>query len=430
MLDDVESQLRTELITAGSEEMFWSRASEAGLPRIEDAGDGHVRVTFLWRQAVKKPFRVYFDASSLTDHHAENLTVMTRLDDSGIWFWSTEITRTWRGTYCFMPVTESVVRELDPPGIAATRDGVRSRFLGLLQHAVPDENNDRPFGRGSIAEMPDAPVQRWWNEELETAEPRKILWDSSSLGNSRDVWIHETVGDSVSSERPLVIVLDGRRWIEEAPLAPVLDAAVRDGVLPPSVCLFVDSIDFEVRGRELPCHRPFWEAVVDELLPLAAKEASFTNDSRRTVVSGQSYGGLASLFAAMEFPDRFGLVASQSGSFWWPVMSHGGVRGPLGGRVAEMLSESSDALPIRVVMNVGIHEGDMAAHNRHVETLLRARGIAVDCSEFDGGHETLCWRGGLVDALVQVLEETGDATDEEGDDEDHDQSDDSEKNDR
>ncbi|RRQ25945.1 enterochelin esterase [Rhodococcus sp. Eu-32] len=431
MLEDVESQLRTELIAAGSEDVFWTGVSRAGLPRIEPSGDSRVRVTFLWRDAAKNPFRVYFDASSLTDHHAEDLTVMTQVDDSGIWFWSTEITRTWRGTYCFMPVAEDVVRTLDPPGVAATREGVRTRFLGLLEHAVPDENNIRRFGRESIAEMPDAPVQRWWDDDttLDSA-PRKLRWHSGSLGNSRDVWIHETVGHGVSSERPLVIVLDGRRWIDEAPLAPVLDAAVRDDALPPSVILFVDSGDGDMRSRELPCHRPFWEAVVDELIPLAAHEASFTSDPRRTVVSGQSFGGLASLFAALEFPHRFGLVASQSGSFWWPIMSHRGVRGPLGGRVAEMLTASSDALPIRVVMDVGVHEGDMQAHNHRVATLLRARGVTVDYHEFDGGHETLCWRGGLTSALITLLEQTGDSADEECDDEDHEERDDSEEDDR
>ncbi|WP_245865392.1 enterochelin esterase [Rhodococcoides kyotonense] len=424
------SQLRTELAATGTEDEFWAAVASSGTPRIEDSADGQVRVTFLWRQRDNSPSRVYIDASSLTDHHAEDLTVMTRLDDTGIWFWSTEISRTWRGTYCFMPVTADVVAELDPPGIAATRDGVRTRFLGLLGHAVADDNNSRRFGRGSIAEMPGAPTQRWWNDDLPHAEPRKLQWQSASLQNSRDVWIHETVGDSVPSERPLVIVLDGRRWIDEAPLAPVVDAAVRDGALPPSVFLFVDSMDFETRGRELPCHREFWDAVVDELLPLAAKEASYTSDSRRTVVSGQSYGGLASLYAALQFPSRFGLVSSQSGSFWWPVMSHGGLRGPDGGHVAELLGGSSDTLPIRVVLDAGIHEGDMPAHNRHIAALLRERDIPVAYREFDGGHETICWRGGLVESLIELLEQTGDASDESGDDDDDDERQNAEENDR
>lgn len=431
MLDDIERGVRSELAAAGSEDEFWARAEQTGTPRVEETSNGLVRVTFLWRALGNAPFRIYVDAGSMTDHHAASLTVMTRLDQTGIWFWSTEVSRTWRGTYCFMPVSSDVVAELDPPGIAETLDGVRSRFLGLLDHAVADPFNPRAFGHGSIAEMPDATAQRWWNDAPPSGRtPRKLNWDSTVLGTTRDVWIHETADAPAASDRPLVIVLDGRQWIEDAPLAPVLDRATTEGELPPAVLLFVDSIDPQTRGRELPCNRDFWDAVVEELIPLASAEATFTRDPMRTVVSGQSYGGLASLFAALEFPERFGLVASQSGSFWWPVMSHGGECGPPGGRIAEILDSLSEPLPIRVVMDVGIHEGDMVPHNRHIAHLLQENEIDVSFSEFDGGHEWLCWRGGLVEALIELLDQACDTSDEAGDDDDHDDSDEHEEDDR
>lgn len=34
----------------------------------------------------------------------------------------------------------------------------------------------------------------------------------------------------------------------------------------------------------------------------------------------QSYGGLAALYAGLHWPERFGHVLSQSGSFWWPTV--------------------------------------------------------------------------------------------------------------
>lgn len=404
---------------SGSEGEFWRRIERSGTPLIEDTSDGQVRVTFLFRENLQhreglrrdesaSPFRVYVDASSLTDHHGLHLTTMTRLDDTGIWFWSTETSRSWRGSYRFMPVSKSVADELDPPGIGQTIDGVRSRFLGLLEHARQDEFNAKGFGRASMAEMPDAPVQRWWNDlDLPRVEPRKLQWDSALLGVGRDVWIHESPAAKENLERPLVVILDGNRWVDESPLAPVLDRATEAGQLPPAVFLFVDSIDSETRGRELPCNRKFWEAVIEELLPLAATEASFSDDPRRTVVSGQSYGGLASLYAGLEFPERFGLVSSQSGSFWWPVMSHGDQRGAAGGYIAEFLENRryERDTPIAVDMNVGIHEGDMVRHNAHIRDMLRERNFEVTYEEFDGGHEWLCWRSTLVESLVRLLDE-------------------------
>lgn len=423
MLGDAGTTLRTELTEAGSEDEFWNRVRQSGAPRVAELDDGRVRTTFLFRQRSEvDPFRVYVDAGSLTDHHASDLTTMTRLNDTGIWFWETETTRGWRGSYRFMPVAEDIVDALDPPGIADTIDGIRSRFLGLLDHAVADEYNPRQFGSASLAEMPDAPVQRWWNDARPPVPgPRRIRWDSSILGNSRNVWIHETPGSSNEEDRPLIVVLDGQHWIDDHPLAPVVDRAARAGALPPAVFVFVDSLDHEVRGRELPCNREFWAAVVDELIPRAAKEATFTADPRRTVASGQSYGGLASLYAGLEFPERFGLVSSQSGSFWWPVMSHDGNRGPDGGHIADLVAQRHTPPSIAVDMTVGIHEGDMVPHNRHIRNVLRETDISVTYGEFDGGHEWLCWRGELVESLIRLLEKSEDSADQSArDDDDHD----------
>lgn len=430
MLEDVDATLRTELIDAGSEDEFWARLAKTGTPRIDEVDEDHVRVTLIHRQRGSAPERVYVDASSLTDHHAAQLTTMTRLDDTGIWFWHTEVSRTWRGNYRFAPVSKAVVDELDPPGIADTVEGVRSRFLGLLDHAVADEFNPRGFARSSLAEMPDAPVQRWWNDaDLPRVDARELQWHSDILGNDRSVWIHETPGVS-GQDRPLVIVLDGERWIEEYPLAPVLDRAGAEGLFPASVVVFVHTIDNDTRGTELPCNRRFWEAVIGELLPLVAESAAFTDDPRRTVVSGQSYGGLASMFAALTFPERFGLVSSHSGSFWWPTFSHGDTHGPEGGRIAEIIAAEGVPQSLTVEITVGIHEGHMPVHNAHIAQMLSARGIEVRYAEFDGGHEWVCWRGELVESLIRLLEQTHNAPDQADDDDKDNDPQDAEKNDR
>ena len=72
------------------------------------------------------------------------------------------------------------------------------------------------------------------------------------------------------------------------------------------------------RSRELPCNADFWLAVQEELLPLVKTTTAFSDDPQRTVVAGQSFGGLSSLYAGLNWPARFGCVLSQSGSYWWP----------------------------------------------------------------------------------------------------------------
>ncbi|MCS6036077.1 hypothetical protein LNQ52_00490 [Klebsiella pneumoniae subsp. pneumoniae] len=78
-----------------------------------------------------------------------------------------------------------------------------------------------------------------------------------------------TTGEAVDPQtRPLAILLDGQFWAESMPVWSPLAALTREGRLPPAVYLLIDAIDNQRRGVELPCHRDFWLAVQEELLPL------------------------------------------------------------------------------------------------------------------------------------------------------------------
>jgi enterochelin esterase family protein len=82
------------------------------------------------------------------------------------------------------------------------------------------------------------------------------------------------------------------------PVWPALASLTREGKLPPAVYVLIDVIDMAHRNRELPCNPDFWLAVQEELLPLVKKRVPFSDRADRTVVAGQSFGGLSSLYAA------------------------------------------------------------------------------------------------------------------------------------
>lgn len=119
--------------------------------------------------------------------------------------------------------------------------------------------------------MPQAPVQPGWDQLNEAHPPARCLeWRSARLGNHRRVWIY-TPGEAVDPQtRPLAILLDGQFWAESMPVWSPLAALTREGRLPPAVYLLIDAIDNQRRGVELPCHRDFWLAVQEELLPWSA----------------------------------------------------------------------------------------------------------------------------------------------------------------
>lgn len=81
--------------------------------------------------------------------------------------------------------------------------------------------------------------------------------------------------------------------------------------------LFVDSIDGDRRGIELPPNPDFYRFLADELFVWLEKEKGIHVSGEETIVSGSSYGGLASSWIAFNRPERFGKVLSMSGSYWW-----------------------------------------------------------------------------------------------------------------
>jgi enterochelin esterase family protein len=200
---------------------------------------------------------------------------------------------------------------------------------------------------------------------------------------------------------PLVLLLDGHYWARQMPIFPVLDAMTAADELPPALYVLIDAIAPEHRTRELPCNPAFWMAVQEELLPELRALEPFTSDPRRTVVAGQSFGGLSAMYAALRWPERFGRVLSQSGSFWWPE-SDPGQRG--GWLARELRAGLCSGHVLEVDMEVGCYEDDMKLDNRAMRDALAASGHRVHYGEFRGGHDWYCWRDGLLQGLARLLD--------------------------
>ncbi|GBE72707.1 enterobactin/ferric enterobactin esterase [Enterobacter sp. KINAN-G] len=244
--------------------------------------------------------------------------------------------------------------------------------------------------------MPQAPVQPGWNHpDTPYQPPVCIEWESARLKNRRRIWIFTTGDDS--PERPLAVLLDGQFWAESMPVWPALASLTAGRNLPPAVYVLIDVIDMAHRNRELPCNPDFWLAVQEELLPLVKKRAPFSDRADRTVVAGQSFGGLSSLYAALHWPQRFGCVLSQSGSYWWP---HRG--GQQDGLLIEQL-KTGEISPrgLRILLEAGRNEPLIFRANQAIYAELHTHQPVI-WRQVDGGHDALCWRGGLTQGLITL----------------------------
>lgn len=395
--------IRVTALTTGSE--AWWQAKDG--PERERHQENY-RVTFWWRdpagtQKMSTVKRVWLYVTGVTDHHQNaRPQSLERIPDTDVWQWQGEFSPEWRGSYCFIPSDNendfaSAVFEGDQPDRMALREGWRK----LLPHAVSDPLNAQSWrgGRGhavSALEMPEAPVQPGWNHpDTPYKKPVCIEWHSARLKNRRRVWIF-TTGDE-SPERPLAVLLDGQFWAESMPVWPALASLTLEGKLPPAVYVLIDVIDTAHRSRELPCKPDFWLAVQDELLPQVKSMAPFSDRADHTVVAGQSFGGLSSLYAGLNWPQRFGCILSQSGSYWWP---HRGAQQD-GLLIEQLKAGDKTARGLRIVLEAGRNEPLILRANQAILAELHTQ-QPVFWRQVDGGHDALCWRGGLTQGLMTL----------------------------
>ncbi|MEU5699058.1 enterochelin esterase [Streptomyces aurantiacus] len=377
-------------------EAFWADARRRGTPVVSADPQGsadHVAMTFLWRGGPATR-AVQVLPNKLGDPRRPEGNLMERAPGTDVWHWTLRLRRDWRGTYDFH-VDEGEGPEQGGPEYW--------RWLRTRRHADPYNSRTLPRRWGgdpvSYAELPGAPDSSDWDPRpgvaRGTVTEHRVA--SARLGTERRVWLYEPPGAvREPAKLPVLVLLDGEHWQPRLGVAHLLDNLIADGRVPPLAAVLPDSVDPGTRWTELTCRPEFVAFLVDELLPWAAGRLPVTDDPARTVVAGQSLGGLTAAYAALAAPHRFGNALVQSGSFWWPV-------GPeaewLTGRVA-----GEPRRPVRFRLSFGEQEWVALPAARRLRDTLAAAGYEnAAYREFNGGHDYLCWRTELADGLVELL---------------------------
>lgn len=224
--------------------------------------------------------------------------------------------------------------------------------------------------------------------------------DSKAYGRARHVWVYTppnypaACGEACS----LVVAFDGGEYVTDIPLPAILDSLIAARRMPPTVALLIDDASGAERLADLANQPRFVTLVADELVPWLRSRYRVTRDPARTIITGSSAGGLAAAYLALERPELFGNVLSQSGAFW---------RGNEGSNDApyEWLTEQYTAQPrrpIRFVLEVGSTESrgalggaapSILSANRRLHDVLRKKGYAVEYHEVPNGvHAPETWK--------------------------------------
>jgi enterochelin esterase family protein len=385
---------------------FWERLEREGTPLVEEIDGGeHVLITFVWRGGS--------DTAAVTvvgGVSGYRFPFLEHLEGTSLWYASFPAPRGIRTTYRFLENPSFADRDL--------------RSLNTEELLAPEREpwcadplNPRSFEAPmmpavSVIELEGASPQPWVGARdgpHGRIEPHRF--ESASLENARVVWTYLPFGYDASNEHyPLLLLFDGYGYLQ-MPVQELLDNLIAEGAMQPIVCAMVHQLD---RMEELACAAAFTDAMADELVREWLPSRYRTGGP--AVAGGASLGGLAAAYAALRRPDVFTSVISQSGSYWW------GPGATLPARLDDasvhwewLIDEyaRSDATPVRWHMDVGALEvaapereqtdPDMVRSNRRLRDVLQRRGHEVAYTEFAGGHDWICWRGTLADALQRMF---------------------------
>lgn len=229
---------------------------------------------------------------------------------------------------------------------------------------------------------------------------------SKLLGNERNVWLYQSPDfDATDPDAVLLIHFDGHEYTHRVSVPVMLDNLVNRSLLPPVAAVFIDNVNRQSRGRELPDNPLFAKALAEEFVPWVQSVLNIKIPAARRVLSGSSYGGLAATSIALRYPEQFGNVLSMSGSFWWSPPGTPAVDNEY---IASWIA-STETRPLRFFLSAGLIEtsgkfgNGILESNRHVRHVLKAKGYPFYYREYAGGHDYFVWQEAFVEGMLSLF---------------------------
>ena len=351
-------------------------------PRLVIDGVDAVRVTFQW--GAQAAAHCYVVLNTITDRAREHLDDFRMSVGAG--------RADARVLVCALPADAILSYQRVIVGPWGLDPGVRTdtgEWIRFLGDAGPDESNPLRVvnGRGAAASLfvgPDARVV-WPSEDLAAPQmcaPRESEIGtrvSARLGHTRQrrVVMHDGEADPTCT----LILFDGEIWRGNG-------VGWLTRRYPGLRVVTIDAGDLGEREAELTDADR-----VAALLWAVCDEAGVGP----VMVAGQSYGGLASLEAAVRSAVPVADIVAQSPSLWWGGARRGVGEGTLMGDLRNGSVRPRQGVRLR--LQVGTLEETMRPVVDGCAQLLDRLGVAVELDHYRSGHDVAWWREGLVRAL-------------------------------
>ena len=346
------------------------------VPIVEGA-----RCTFLFRGEADEVFMVH-RIFGLPDH-----LPLRRLHGTDLWYAVIEL-----------PEGSRVEYQLE-----LVRGGHRERINDPLNPHVARS----PVGSSSVCYAHGYVVPDWtvFDPEARAGSLVDMVVPSRALRRNGPVTLYlpARFRRTVPSTRyPLLIVHDGGDYLGFASAKTVLDNLIHRLDVAEIVVAFVYPGDRLSEYANSTAHARYLTA---ELVPRLEAELPLVAKPSGRCLMGSSFGAVASLATAYRYPDVYGSLLLQSGSFVFTDIgrNHGG--GPPFEPVVRFMNRYRAAprkVADRLFVSCGVYE-PLIVPNRSMVPVFEAAGMAVRYVEARDGHSWENWRDRLRDGLSWIF---------------------------
>ncbi|MFP2933479.1 alpha/beta hydrolase [Pyxidicoccus sp. 3LG] len=256
------------------------------------------------------------------------------------------------------------------------------------------------------------------------AKGRLTAWygvGATALGDARDVFVYTpAVYDGKDCPSlPVMYFHDGNESITRHSFVDAADEHYTARPQDSAVLVFVALPNQNVRLAQYtfpPKKDPNWPEptgdgylafIRDDLMPRVESSYRVKTGPQDTGIAGASLGGLISVYAAFQMPDKFGFAGCQSGSLFWP---HDGEVDRDDGNAMVVRAGADPVLPLRFYVDHGSpvtgctrdgeQGGDDCESSLQFVGALRSRGYTVaHWNEVSGEHDWSFWKKRLPKLL-------------------------------
>ena len=261
----------------------------------------------------------------------------------------------------------------------------------------PVGNSSVCFGQGY--EVPDWAV---YDPDARPGELVELMIRSQAQRRDNRVTLYLPARFTTTQRYPLLVVHDGGDYLEYASMKVVLDNLIHRLDMAETVVAFTYPGE---RLREYPNSGPHARWITKELIGQLEEQFPLVAHPSGRALLGSSFGAIASLTTAVRYPETYGSLLLQSGSFVFTDI--GALQGedPAFDPVVKFMNRYR-ARPTRfadrLFMSCGVYE-PLIVFNRSMVPVFTETGMTINYVESRDGHNWESWRDRLRDGLSWVF---------------------------